>query len=336
MASHLSCYRRYYNLSTSFFDRLISNLWVRWINFKENYFQKFQERCPLFRDYIVKPVIKFYYVAIVQQYNTCNSSTKFCFLSEKYKFWKELILPRTNPFTHSNKVEVINEEFYRYLNGEALLKFKWNAYGKYYYLAAWVIYTVFLLSFVIAATYYKTISQTSLVILLKITICLAIWHLFFELRQFIYAPLNYISSAWNFFDLGAFLLPMISSIIWLQNKNLPTEWATFSTLLLEIKFLLYFRAIEFSGSYFSMILGVAQRGFSFLLILGFIVFAFAHSLHLLLRPTIDVSLKNPSYSNDQNDPWNLAATYNTIDPNGTIETNSSLIEPLLRLQICLC
>ncbi|RIB14682.1 hypothetical protein C2G38_2095209, partial [Gigaspora rosea] len=44
MSSHLSCYGRYYNLSTSFFDRLISNLWVRWINFKENYFQKFQER----------------------------------------------------------------------------------------------------------------------------------------------------------------------------------------------------------------------------------------------------------------------------------------------------
>ncbi|CAG8512630.1 12642_t:CDS:2 [Dentiscutata heterogama] len=35
----------------------------------------------------------------------------------------------------------------------------------------------------------------------------------------------------------------------------------------------------------------------------------------------------PSYSTDPNDPWNLVATYNTIDPNGTIENNSSLIEP---------
>ncbi|CAG8559130.1 5753_t:CDS:2, partial [Dentiscutata heterogama] len=35
----------------------------------------------------------------------------------------------------------------------------------------------------------------------------------------------------------------------------------------------------------------------------------------------------PSYSTDPNDPWNLATTYNTIDPNGTIEENSSLIEP---------
>ncbi|KAF0333071.1 transient receptor potential cation channel subfamily a member 1-like [Gigaspora margarita] len=323
MSSHLSCYGSYYNLSKSFFDRLISDLWVCWISYKK-IFQKFQEWCPLFC--IVKPIINSYFVG--------NSSIilaiplpNFVSYPKKYNFWKELILPSPNPFTHSNKVDVINEEFYRYLNGEALLKFKWNAYGRYYYLTAWAIYTVFLLSFVIAATYYKTISQTSLFILLKITICLGIWHLFFGLRQFIYAPLNYLTSAWNFFDLGAFLLPMISSILWLQNKNLPTEWATFSTLLLEIKFLLYFRAIEFSGSYFSMILGVAQRGFSFLIILGFIVFAFAHSLHLLLRPTIDVSLDYPSYSNDPNDPWNLATTYNNIDPNGTIEVNSSLIEP---------
>ncbi|RIB11417.1 hypothetical protein C2G38_2042690 [Gigaspora rosea] len=108
---------------------------------------------------------------------------------------------------------------------------------------------------------------------------------------------------------------------------MPTKLATFSTLFLEIKFLLYFRAIEFSGDFFSMILGVAKRGFSFLLILGFIVVAFAHSLHLLLRPASSVSLEYPSYSNDPNDPWNLATKYNTIDPNGTIEDNSSLIEP---------
>ncbi|RIB11421.1 hypothetical protein C2G38_2250159 [Gigaspora rosea] len=315
--SHLSSYGKYYHLhKLSFLDILISKLWNRLINF--------QISNAFFR--IVRQVIEFYDVG--------HSTTilaiplpNFVSYPKKINFWKELLLPSPNPFTHSNKVEVINEEFYRYLNGEALLKFKWNTYGRKYYLIIWAIYTVFLCSFVIAATFYKNISQTTLSILLYATICLGIWHLIFEMRQFIFAPLNYIASTWNYFDLGAFLLPIISSIIWLQCNAMPINLATVSTLLLEIKFLLFFRAIEFSGDYFSMILGVAQRGFSFLLILGFIIVAFAHSLHLLLRPIIDVSLDYPSYSNDPNDPWNLATKYNTIDPNGTIEVNSSLIEP---------
>ncbi|KAF0541193.1 transient receptor potential cation channel subfamily a member 1-like [Gigaspora margarita] len=324
-SSHLSKYGRYYHLyKTSFIDLLISILRDRWIIFQES-FQIFKEKHPFFNS-IVKRVIEFY--------NVSHSTTvlaiplpNFVSYPKEYKPWKELLLPKPNPFTHSNKVEVINEEFYRYLNGEALLKFKWNTYGRKYYLLIWAIYTIFLCSFVIAASFYKNISQTILSILLYTTICLGIWHLFFELRQFIFSPLDYLASAWNFFDLGAFLLPMISSILWLQNNDMPTEWATFSTLLLEIKFLLFFRAIEFSGDYFSMILGVAQRGFSFLIILGFIIVAFAHSLHLLLRPTVDVSLDYPSYSDDPNDPWNLATTFNAIDPNGTIEDSSSFIEP---------
>ncbi|KAF0541197.1 transient receptor potential cation channel subfamily a member 1-like [Gigaspora margarita] len=326
---HLSKYGRYYHLSkTSYFDILTSILWVRWISLQtrfQNKLQNFQKRLPFF-DLIVKRVISFY--------NVGHSTTvlaiplpNFVSYPNSYSFLEELLVPSPNPFTYSNKVEVINFEFYRYLNGEALLKFKWDTYGRKYYLTIWAIYTIFLCNFIIAVSYYKSISQTTLSILLYATICLGIWHLFFELRQFIFSPLTYIYSAWNFFDLGAYLCPMISSIIWLQNNVMPTEWATFSTLLLEIKFLLFFRAIEFSGDYFSMILGVAQRGFSFLLILGFIIAAFAHSLHILLRPAIDVSLDYPSYSTDPNDPWNLATTYNTIDSNGTIEENSSLIEP---------
>ncbi|KAF0541195.1 transient receptor potential cation channel subfamily a member 1-like [Gigaspora margarita] len=345
-SSHLSKYGRYYHLyNTSFINISTSILWDCWISFQKNFqnsFQNFKDSHPHFRDlivkpiskFIVKPISKFIVQPVIDFYDVGHSTTilaiplpNFVSYSKKYSPWRELVLPTPNPFTYSNKVEVINEEFYRYLNGEALLKFKWNTYGRKYYLLIWAIYTVFLCCFVIAASFYKNISQTILSILLYTTICLGIWHLFFELSQFIFSPLSYMASAWNFFDLGAILLPMISSIIWLRNNEMPTEWATFSTLLLEIKFLLFFRAIEFSGDYFSMILGVAQRGFSFLIILGFIIVAFAHSLHLLLRPTVDVSLDYPSYSDDPNDPWNLASTYNTIDPNGTIEDSSSLIEP---------
>ncbi|RIB30736.1 hypothetical protein C2G38_2151864 [Gigaspora rosea] len=287
MSSHLFCYGRYYNLSKSFFDRLISNLRVRWINFKENYFQKFQERCPLLRDYIVKPVINFYCVG--------NSSTilaislpNFVSYPTKYNFWKELILPSTNPFGHSNKVDVINEEFYGYLNGEALLNFKWNTYRRKYYLAIWTIYTIFFLSFVCAASYYQSISQTTLFILLDVTICLGIWHLVFELRQFIYAPLNYMSSVWNFLDLAAIISTTATSIDWLTNGSAPTWAITFSTLFLEIKFILFFRSWKFFGIYLAMIMKTVDKVISFVIIFGLFTLAFAHSLHLLLQSESEI------------------------------------------------
>ncbi|CAG8521399.1 25607_t:CDS:2, partial [Racocetra persica] len=64
-----------------------------------------------------------------------------------------------------------------------------------------------------------------------------------------------------------------------------------------------------------------------LLLPRFILVAFAHSLHILLRPAHDVSLESPSYSTDPNDPWNLATHYNAIESNGTIEENAALIDP---------
>ncbi|CAG8540838.1 320_t:CDS:2, partial [Scutellospora calospora] len=329
-SSHLSSYGRYCHLTkTSYLDMITSSLLNRLIRFQKNFqknFQEFQKSHPLFQKFIVK--------LYKQVKGVGYSSTvlaiplpNFVSYPDGYDFWSELLLPSFNSFTYSYKLEMINEEFYRYLNGEALLKFKWNTYGRMYYLVIWFIYTVYLCCFIIAATYYKTISQTSLFILLYISIILGAWHFFLELRQFIFAPITYVFSAWNWFDLGAYLFPMISSIMWLKDNVMPTEIATFSTLLLEIKFLCFFRAFEFSGTYFSMILGVAQRGFSFLMIIGFIIIAFAHSLHLLLRPATNVSLDYPSYTNDPNDPWNLATTYNTVDPNGTIEETSSIIEP---------
>lgn len=96
---------------------------------------------------------------------------------------------------------------------------------------------------------------------------------------------------------------------------MPTEWATFSTLLLEIKFLLFFRPIEFAGQYVSLILGVAQRAFSFFLIVYFFIIIFAHSFYLLLR-----------YSTNLNDQQSLTTVYNSMDPKGTIDENSSLNE----------
>ncbi|RIB11418.1 hypothetical protein C2G38_2042691 [Gigaspora rosea] len=202
VSPHLSSYGKYCHLSkTSYFDRFTSTLWDCWIRFKKifkDYFQKFQNSHPFFRDSIVNPVIEFYDVG--------HSSTilaiplpNFVSYPKEYNPWKELFLPKPNPFTHSYSLEVINEEFYRYLNGEVLLKFKWHTYGRKYYFAVWAIYTIFLFCFIIAATCYESISQISLFILLNMSIFLGIWHLLLELRQFIFSPLTYVYSLWNYF-----------------------------------------------------------------------------------------------------------------------------------------
>ncbi|KAF0438402.1 transient receptor potential cation channel subfamily a member 1-like [Gigaspora margarita] len=99
---------------------------------------------------------------------------------------------------------------------------------------------------------------------------------------------------------------------------------TIASFVLEIKFLLFFRVLEYFGKYFAIMIGVAQQIFSFLVVLSIMVLSFAHSLHLLLRPTSEYSYNQPNNSDDANNPWNLVPTYKFISSNGTV--GETLIE----------
>ncbi|KAF0464571.1 transient receptor potential cation channel subfamily a member 1-like [Gigaspora margarita] len=245
---------------------------------------------------------------------------KFNSYPSTYNFWKELISPSCSSFTRYEA-----SELYKWWNGEALLNFKWNSYGKYYYAAIWLFFSFFMGSFLIVSTLSNEISVSCQKLLLVATIFLGFLHLTFEIRQLIYSPLAWAIDPWNYFDLGAILFPIFTSIIWLQSFAIPIWAVSISTLLLELKFLLFFRTIDVIGIYFAMIIGIAKSAFSFLVILGFIVFAFAHSLHLLLRPTTKISLDYPNHSDDPNDPWNLVSTYYSVK-DGSISENPTLTE----------
>ncbi|RGB28680.1 hypothetical protein C1646_767540, partial [Rhizophagus diaphanus] len=67
--------------------------------------------------------------------------------SKDYSWFLELIRPQPSPFT-----ETINRNIYKTWNGEALINFKWNAYGKYYYAMIWVLFMALLGCFTAAAT----------------------------------------------------------------------------------------------------------------------------------------------------------------------------------------
>ncbi|RIB28685.1 hypothetical protein C2G38_2157285 [Gigaspora rosea] len=71
---------------------------------------------------------------------------------------------------------------------------------------------------------------------LNIAVVLGFWHLFFEIRQLYYSPQKYFSN-----------LPATSTF-WLMNGTVSIWAITFSTLLLELKFILFFRFIQFFGS----------------------------------------------------------------------------------------
>ncbi|KAF0454745.1 transient receptor potential cation channel subfamily a member 1-like [Gigaspora margarita] len=213
---------------------------------------------------------------------------KFSSYPATYNFWEELIFPKLSIFSKHQFPEL-----YKYWCGEALLNFKWNTYGKYYFFAIFVFYLIFMLSFLIAVT-IEELSNNTQNLLLIITIIFGSLHLTFEIRQFILFPLDWITEIWNYFDIGAILFPVLTSINLLQSSITPIWAITISILLLELKFITFFRAIEFGGTHWAMIIGVIKSSLSFFVIIGLIMFAFAHSLHILLRQD---NLNNSEESN---------------------------------------
>ncbi|CAB4429415.1 unnamed protein product [Rhizophagus irregularis] len=227
-----------------------------------------------------------------------------------YNWFLELIKPQPSLF-----VETISRDIYKTWNGEAIVNFKWNTYGSFYYSIIWIGFMALLGCFTAAATIPQQYIDDDIRKKLFIaSIILGFIHLSFEVRQFIYNPLKWFYDFWNIFDIIAYVLPIYTSIYWLQISEMNDEiipLLSFSCLFLDIKFLLFFRAFEYFG-------------------------VFAHAFFILLLPRSDflldnlenrsVNINDPNI-NDPNNPWKLAPTYNQIFENGTINSNPFLIQP---------
>ncbi len=135
----------------------------------------------------------------------------------------------------------------------------------------------------------------------------------------------------NIIDIIAYVLPIYTSIYWLQTSNKNSDYLiqllSFSCLFLDIKFLLFFRAFEYFGIYFAIIISVGKKIFSFLIVLFIIVISFAHAFYILLSPKSEFSLEEHINNKDPNDPWNLVPSYNqVIDNDGNINSNPFMIQ----------
>src|ERR1051325_5511386 len=105
-------------------------------------------------------------------------------------------------------------------------------------------------------------------------------------------------------DLSAYSFAFITSLSYWMSGHVPDWVLSISCLLLDLKFLFFFRIFESFGIYFAIIFGVAKRVFSFLVVLAIIIASFAHAFFLLLHPQ---NLVSPLTSdpNDPNNPWTL-------------------------------
>ena len=115
--------------------------------------------------------------------------------SKDYNWFIELIRPQPSPFT-----ETINSNIYKTWNGEALINFKWNAYGKYYYAMIWILFMTLLGCFTASATIpQKYINEEVRQRLFIVSIILGFIHLIFEIRQFFYNIIKWFYNFWNIF-----------------------------------------------------------------------------------------------------------------------------------------
>ncbi|GBC03576.1 hypothetical protein RclHR1_00520028 [Rhizophagus clarus] len=247
---------------------------------------------------------------------------KFSSFSTNFDLYYDIYKPKSNAF-----VDMDYPAFYKEWNAEALLNFKWHTYGKYYYYTHWLWFLIYLLVFAIGTTVSSSILSTEIrYVLLSFSIILGLVFFTFEIRDFIWRPRRYLKNIWNLFDCGAYLFPIVTSMYWLKYGKPPLWLPTFANLLVDLKFLLFFRVFESYGRYFAIMLGVAKHVFSFLVILFIIILSFAHAFFILLSPQQAFDLNTPAVNNDINNPWVLTNQLYQMNPDGSYGQNPVLVQ----------
>ena len=110
-------------------------------------------------------------------------------------------------------------------------------------------------------------------------------------------------------------------MLWLiEGSPPPKELISLSNLMLDLKFALFLRVFKYFGKYFAIIIGVAKKIFSFLVILFIIIISFSHAFYIILKPRH--GLDSPDLE-DPNNPWSLTIRYYTyLTSNNSISSNS--------------
>lgn len=102
---------------------------------------------------------------------------EFTSFPKKYNPFKEFFYrPLSNPFIESCDVDIYDSWGW---NGEAILNFKWDSFGKYYYYTIWFIFLIFLSCFMTISLFQDSLNEITQNSLIFAVIFLGFWHLFF-------------------------------------------------------------------------------------------------------------------------------------------------------------
>uniref|UniRef100_U9U781 Uncharacterized protein n=1 Tax=Rhizophagus irregularis (strain DAOM 181602 / DAOM 197198 / MUCL 43194) TaxID=747089 RepID=U9U781_RHIID len=123
----------------------------------------------------------------------------------EYSFWNELFYPPSSVFT-----DTCIKEVYSNWNGEAIIRFKWNKFGRAYYIIIWLLFTIFLVCFTIASYPTNSITREIRIKLYQTSTVFGVFHLIHELRQFIQKPNKYFFSRMNLFGNQNSFSPCVS------------------------------------------------------------------------------------------------------------------------------
>ncbi|GES79935.1 hypothetical protein GLOIN_2v1882411 [Rhizophagus clarus] len=211
-----------------------------------------------------------------------------------------------------------SNQFYNSWNFAAIVDYKWEAFGRVYYSIIWQFYMIFYICFSLASTLeQKSIPDFYFKLLYIISITFGSIFLIFEIRQCLWNYKLYFNDLWNLIDLATYISPINTSTIWLINKSPPLLLIIVSILFLTFKFLTFFRAFKMFGIHFSIIISVQKTIFPLTVPLFFMIFGYAQAFFIALRS---------NSINDDNDPQNLATKYDFVNPDGTINNTTTIVQ----------
>ncbi|KAF9374977.1 hypothetical protein BGX21_003971 [Mortierella sp. AD011] len=181
---------------------------------------------------------------------------------------------------------------------EALIEYKWNAFGFYFWLLRFLFQCIYytLVLTVVFVQVYK--GQDWIIPLYDTVIVLSAIFLWLEFTQFIEQPWKYITSPYNLFDLFAFIFPMIGCFTARHGGDITTF--SFSVIFVFLHFLFELRTNKNVCHYATIIIRIfgELKVFFFIFAGGIIAHAIAilHLLHGCIKEDCAASNSNSTIS----------------------------------------
>ncbi|PKC57500.1 hypothetical protein RhiirA1_541575 [Rhizophagus irregularis] len=206
-----------------------------------------------------------------------------------------------------------NDDIYDNPATEAVIDFLWRK-AKIFFFLLFLRFIVFATCFGLVSwaylNYSTIINGTFLFTLIIIFYYLAIYQIVTELIQFRYRGFKkYFGEIFNSFDIISLVLSVTVMSIMVKNFQFSDGFGSvktidngliagisFSIFLLWIDLILYLRLISNIGIYIYYVIIIFKTIFPFFLFMSIVIFAFAHTMFVLLRNPANIKTKESTYS----------------------------------------